>query len=129
MSAFSDAELAYLRSQRLGRLATVSPDGRPHVVPVGFRYNAELDTIDVGGHGFAKSKKYRDLQRTPLVAFVVDDLASASPWTVRGIEIRGEGSLMETGGETIGPGFDPEVCHIQPQRVVSWGLSGERPPR
>jgi pyridoxamine 5'-phosphate oxidase family protein len=127
VSAFSDAEIAYLRSQRLGRLATVSPDGKPHVVPVGFRYNAELDTIDVGGHGFAKSKKYRDLQRTPHVAFVVDDLASVSPWTVRGVEIRGEGNLLETGGETIGPRFDSEMCRIQPQRVVSWGLSGERP--
>lgn len=128
MSAFAEAEIAYLRSQRLGRLATVGADGRPHVVPVGFRYNAELDTIDVGGHGFAKSKKYRDIQGDSRVAFVVDDLASVSPWVVRGIEIRGDGQLQATGGEAIGPGFDPEVCHITARRVVSWGLSG-KPPR
>ena len=39
MSAFTDAEISYLKIQRLGRLATVGPDGQPHVVPVGFRYN------------------------------------------------------------------------------------------
>jgi pyridoxamine 5'-phosphate oxidase family protein len=62
-SAFTPAEIAYLQSQRLGRLATVGPDGQPHVVPVGFHYNPELDTIDIGGHDFAKRKKFRDVQR------------------------------------------------------------------
>ena len=49
MSAFTPAEIAYLQSQRLGRLATVNAAGEPHVVPVAFRYNPELDTIDIGG--------------------------------------------------------------------------------
>ncbi len=39
MSSFTAAEIAYLQSQRLGRLATADLDGQPHVVPVGFRYN------------------------------------------------------------------------------------------
>ncbi len=48
MSAFSQAELDYLAGgeRRLGRIATVGKDGTPHVVPVGFRYNAEHDAID-----------------------------------------------------------------------------------
>lgn len=62
--------------------------GHSHVVPVGFRYNAELDTIDFGGHRFSKRKKFRDVLSNPWVAFVVDDLASVRPWIVRGIEIR-----------------------------------------
>jgi pyridoxamine 5'-phosphate oxidase family protein len=50
MCAFSDAELAYLREgRRLGRIATVGADGTPHVVPSGWIYNEELDTIDVTG--------------------------------------------------------------------------------
>jgi pyridoxamine 5'-phosphate oxidase family protein len=58
MSAFSAAEIAYLRSQQLGRLATVGPNAQPHVVPVGFRYNPLEDSIDIGGHGgFAKRKE------------------------------------------------------------------------
>jgi pyridoxamine 5'-phosphate oxidase family protein len=35
-SFFTDAEVAYLHSERrLARLATVGPDGTPHVTPVG----------------------------------------------------------------------------------------------
>jgi Pyridoxamine 5'-phosphate oxidase len=75
-SVFTPAEIAYLQSQRLGRLATVGADGQPHVVPVSFRYNPDLGTIDIGGHDFAKRKKFRDVQQNPRVAFVIDDLAS-----------------------------------------------------
>ncbi len=45
MNRFSTAEKEYMHSQRLGRLATVNAAGEPHVVPVTFRYNAELDVI------------------------------------------------------------------------------------
>lgn len=65
MSAFTPAELEYLQSQRLGRIATADASGQPHVVPVSFRYNEEQDAIEIGGNGgFAKRKKYRDV-RTP----------------------------------------------------------------
>lgn len=124
-SPFTQAEIAYLRSQRLGRLATVGPDGQPHVVPVGFRYNRQLGTIDIGGHSIARSKKYRDVQRSPLVAFVVDDIVSTQPWTVRGIEIRGEALALTTGGQEMGPGFAPEILRIRPHRIISWGLEGD----
>lgn len=44
MRAFTEAELSYLRGgHRLGRLATVGRDRTPHVVPVGWTYNAEHD--------------------------------------------------------------------------------------
>ena len=125
MSAFTPAEINYLQSQRLGRLATVGPDGRPHVVPVAFRYNPEHDTLDIGGHDFAKRKKFRDVQRNPHVAFVVDDVASVTPWRVRGIEIRGEAEILETGGQSVIPGFDAEMFRIRPRRVISWGLESD----
>ncbi len=122
MSAFTPAEIAYLKSQMLGRLATVGPNGKPHVVPVAFRYNPELDTIDIGGHDFAQRKKFRDVQGQPHVAFVVDDVASVNPWHARGVEIRGKAEILESGGNTIRPGFDPEMFRITAQRVVSWGI-------
>lgn len=68
MSAFSEPEIEYLGSQRLGRLATVGNDGMPHVVPVAFRYNRDVDSIDIGGHDFARRKKFRDVQRTGVAA-------------------------------------------------------------
>lgn len=124
MSHFTAAEIAYLQSQRLGRIATVGPDGQPHVVPVGFRYNPELDTIDIGGHDFAKRKKYRDVQRNPRVAFVVDDLASVSPWRPRMLEIRGTAEVLGSGGDHVIPGFDQEMFRIHPRRIVSVGIEG-----
>src|SRR5262249_16123588 len=126
MSAFTAAELAYLKSQRLARIAT-SSNGQPHVVPLAFRYNPETGTIDVGGHDFAQRKKYRDVQRNPRVAIVIDDLASVDPWRPRMIEIRGYAEILPTGGETIGRGFDPEMFRIHPKRIISIGIEGEGP--
>ena len=128
MSVFSAAEIAYLGSQRLGRLATSGPDGQPHVVPVAFRYNPEQDTIDIGGHGFAGRKKFRDVQRNPRVAFVVDDLASVSPWRPRMLEIRGMADVLSEGGATIQAGFDPEMFRVHPRRIVAYGIDGPDQP-
>jgi pyridoxamine 5'-phosphate oxidase family protein len=108
----------------LCRLATMGRAVQPHVVPVGYRYNPELETIDIGGHDFAKRKKFRDVSHNRQVALVVDDIASTSPWRVRGIEIRGEAEVLLTGGTNLGPGFDPEMFRITPQRVLAWGLEG-----
>ncbi len=124
-SVFTPTEIAYLRSQILGRLATVGADVQPHVVPVGFRYNPERGTIDIGGHGFAKRKKFRDVRSNPRVAIVVDDLASVNPWRPRGIEVRGEAEVLDTGGTEIRPGYDPEMFRITPTRIISWGMEPE----
>ena len=126
LSAFTEAEIAYLSGQRLGRLATVGPNGQPHVVPVGFRYNAEHDTIDIGGHDFAKRKKFRDVRADPRVAFVVDDLATVTPWRPRGIEVRGSAEVLASGGQAFGRGYDPEIFRIRPRRIVSWGIEPTR---
>ncbi len=123
MSVFTPEEIKYLLSQRLARIATVSPDGQPHVVPVGFRYNADTDTLDVGGHNFAQRKKWRDVQQNPRVAIVIDDVASINPWKVRGIEIRGEVERLMTGGESVVAGFDAAMFRITPKRIVSWGIN------
>jgi len=125
MSVFTPAQLTYLSGQRLGRLATVGPAGQPHVVPVGFRYNAAEDAIDIGGHNFARHKKFRDVQAHPRVAFVVDDLASVTPRRPRGVEIRGRADVLATGGEAFGRGYAPEIFRIRPRRIVSWGLDAK----
>ena len=58
-SSFSAAERAYLNGERrLARLATVGADGTPHVVPVGWTQDRALDTIDVGGHDLARTRKF-----------------------------------------------------------------------
>jgi pyridoxamine 5'-phosphate oxidase family protein len=116
MSAFTDRELGYLgerRPGRLGRIATVGKDGTPHVVPVGWRFNRELDTIDVGGMNLPRTKKFRDVRRNGRAAIVIDDLASVDPWQPRGIEIRGRAEAIEA---------DRALIRIHPERIVSWGI-------
>ena len=114
MSAFTDDELEYLLGKRrLARVATVGPAGTPHVVPVGWSFNAELDAIEVGGHDFAESKKFRDVQRHGRAAIVIDDLASTDPWRPRGVEVRGRAEAVEA---------PRPVIRIHPERIVSWGV-------
>jgi pyridoxamine 5'-phosphate oxidase family protein len=120
MSVFTDRELEYLgerRPERLGRIATVGKDGTPHVVPVGFSYNSDGDTIDVGGMNFDRTKKFRDVRRSGRAAIVIDDLASTDPWRPRGIEVRGRAEAI--GGER-------PLIRMHPERVVSWGIESEK---
>ena len=118
---FTDAELKYLESQRLGRLASLAPDGYPQNNPVGFRINHELGTVDIGGHAMGTSRKFHNIQANPKVSFVVDDIASVRPWHVRGVEIRGIAEAL-TDQEPAMPGMSAEIIRIHPRRVRSWGL-------
>jgi len=116
MSVFTTAEIEYLRDQQLGRLATVNAGGEPHVVPVGFRYNADLDTIDIGGHNLGKSKKFRDAAKTGRAAFVVDDVLPS--WRVRGVEVRGRAEVFPEGGQQVNSASKSELIRLVPTRIV-----------
>lgn len=123
-SVFTEAELAYLAAQPLGRLATLGPDGAPQTRPVGFRYNPDLDTVDIGGHDMGASRKYRNVQADPRVSFVVDDLATTDPWAPRGLEVRGRADAVPAGG-ALRDGFSGELIRIHPERVLGWGLDSD----
>ena len=121
MSVFTETELKYLTGgHQLGRLATVGPDGTPHVVPVGWIYNAASDTIDVGGHELERTKKFRDVARTGRAAIVIDDLESVDPWRPRAIEVRGRAEAIA---------LPTPLIRIHPERIVSWGLRQGRSAR
>ncbi|MGH9093796.1 MAG: PPOX class F420-dependent oxidoreductase [Acidimicrobiales bacterium] len=120
--SFTEIELQYLSGQRLGRLATVQPDGTLQVNPVGFRYNPTTATIDIGGYNLAASRKYRNVEANGRAAFVVDDIASVDPWRVRCVEARGHAEAVPaTGGD--GP-----LIRIHPGRVISFGIAPPSPP-
>jgi pyridoxamine 5'-phosphate oxidase family protein len=114
LTVFREAELQYLSGGRqLGRIATVGPDGTPHVVPVGWIYNAARETIDVGGFELERTKKFRDVARTGRAAIVIDDLESTDPWRPRGIEVRGRAEAIT---------LPTPLIRIHPERIVTWGL-------
>jgi pyridoxamine 5'-phosphate oxidase family protein len=116
VSVFTPVEREYMVGGRqLGRIATVGVDGTPHVVPVGWIYNAARDTIDVGGRELQRTKKFRDVARTGRVAIVIDDLESVDPWRPRGIEVRGRGEAIA---------LPTPLIRVHPERIITWGLAG-----
>lgn len=119
---FTPDELDYLTSQKLGRLATAQPDGTLQASPVGFTYNAELGTIDIGGYTMSSSQKYRNVSGGGPVAFVVDDIASFDPWRVRCLEIRGVGEAVP-GPVDPATGTDGGIIRVHPRRIISFGLA------
>lgn len=95
-------------------------DGTPHVVPVGWIYNAARDSIDVGGHELQRTKKFRDIARCGRAAIVIDDVASTEPWRPRAIEIRGRAEAIP---------LPTPLIRIFPERIISWGLEQGRSAR
>lgn len=116
---FTEKEIAYLKSQRLARIATVAPDGQADVSPVGF----EFDGADfyVGGRDVTNTRKYKNVQAGHRkVALVIDDLRSVDPWRPRAVRIYGLAELVEREG-MLGP---KEYIRITPQVSWSWGVEG-----
>ena len=111
---FTDAELDYLHGERrLARLATVGPDGTPHVAPVGWSLDPERALVTIGGIAVAATKKFRDIRRHPRAALVIDDVVE--PWQPRGVEIRGRAEALESP--------EPAIL-IHAERIIGWGLDG-----
>jgi pyridoxamine 5'-phosphate oxidase family protein len=121
MTVFTEGEIRYLASQRLGRLATARPDGTLQASPVGFSYNEALQTIDISGHNMGASRKYRNVADNGRVAFVVDDIASLDPWVVRCLEIRGVGETIDAPTDSAAR-FAGPIIRIHPRRIISWGI-------
>jgi len=119
-------EQSYLAAQRLGRLATVAPDGSPQNKPVGFSYNAELGTIDIYGFNMGQSAKFRNVQANPSVALVVDDTFAEGSAGVRFLEIRG---LAEAAAGQVPPeaSLSRLMMRMRPRRVISWNIDPGRP--
>jgi len=116
MVEFTTAQIEYLKSQRLGRMATLRPDGTLQNNPVGFNFVAETGTFEIGGLNMGDSQKYKNVVANGQVAFVVDDLESVEPWKPRMLEVRGTAEPL--------PNEDPRrsTILIHPNRVISFGI-------
>ena len=60
------------------------------------------------------------MKAKPMVAIVVDDVASTDCWKPRGIEVRGIAELQPPGNGPVGP--DDPWARIAPDRIVTWGI-------
>jgi len=119
--AFSEEEVAYLRSQRLARIATVSAEAQPDVVPVGFEFDGTY--VYVGGMDPARTRKFRNVRAgNTKVALVIDDLVSTSPWTPRYLRIYGNAELVERQGQF------GQAAYMRITPAISWSFNLEALP-
>jgi pyridoxamine 5'-phosphate oxidase family protein len=122
--AFSDEEIAYLRSQPVARLATVNADGQPDVVPVAFEVDDD-SYIWVGGVGaqVLYTRKFRNIGAgRARVSLVVDDLISIEPFVARALRVYGDAEPPIERVGMVGPGL---YSRITPRVSWSWNLAGE----
>ncbi len=123
MASFSDPEIQYLKSQRLARIATASPQGIPDVSPVAFEFDETY--FFVGSHSqeiFIRTKKYKNVRDgNQQIAIVIDDLESVQPWKPRGIKVNGTAEIVEHNG-MFGPG---KYLQITPIVSWSWGIKSQ----
>jgi pyridoxamine 5'-phosphate oxidase family protein len=117
---FTDDERAYLRSQPLARLATVSPTGQPDADVVGFELDG--DEIVIGSYaGLDKSRKYKNIAAGgEIVSLIVDSLASTEPMQPVAVKVHGTASIEHREGR-----FGPmEYIVVRPRTTWSWGVVG-----
>jgi pyridoxamine 5'-phosphate oxidase family protein len=116
----SDAEVGYLKTQRLARIASASAKGVPEVSPVGFEFDGKY--FWVGSHSqeiFLGTRRYKNITGgNNKVSLVVDDLASVDPWRPRAIKVSGSAEVVDHDG-MFGSG---KYIRITPHVTASWGI-------
>ena len=117
---FDEHERAYLQSQPLARLATVSASGQTDADAVGFEFDGER--FYIGGRDLPHSRKYKNVAAgNQRVSLIVDDLASVDPWRRRGIKLHGTAEIVTRAGRFGAQ----EHFAITPHVSWSWGLVGD----
>ena len=112
--AFTPAERAYIESQRIARIATASPTGRPDVAAVRFQLRGEV--IDIGGRVNPATYKWHNVIRNGRASITIDDIASEDPWVVRGIKIFSRAETVEREGTT-------GRILVHPEIIWSWNIN------
>lgn len=121
--SFTDEEIAYLRSQPIARVATLSDDGQPDVVPLAFEFDGTFFWVGGAGPSVADTRKFRNVRAgNRKVALVIDDMVSFDPFIARCIRIYGDAEQPVERVGMVGPGL---YIRITPTISWSWNMAGE----
>jgi PPOX class probable F420-dependent enzyme len=130
----------FLRAPNIAVVATVDPDGQPHVVPTWYLH----EDGEVVFHTGLRSRKYRNLRQNPRVTLCIDVktapyravvLYGQAEMEVRTDEERTRRMAVAYLGEGIGNRYADSlhgerlvVVRVRPKRVISWDYArGDRP--
>ena len=123
--AFSDEEIAYLRSQPIARLATVNADGQPDVVPVAFELDGPTSGSAASAPTSRDTRKLRNIGAgRSKVSLVVDDLVSMEPFIARALRVYGDAEPPVERVGMVGPGSTA----ASPRRCRGAGIWQVSPP-
>ncbi len=145
MPVLTANQVAFLRSQRVGRLATVDTHGRPHVVPVCFAVvddNVYIAIDEKPKRGDpAQLRRLRNIAHNPAVSLVADRYDE--DWErLAWLQVRGTASLLSDPDERSRvlaalrmryPQYtamrleDRPIMRIVPVRCVGWAATGSAP--
>jgi PPOX class probable F420-dependent enzyme len=130
----------FLRAPNIAVVATVDPDGQPHVVPTWYLY----EDGEIVFHTGRRSRKYRNLRQNPRVTLCVDSktapykavvIYGRASMAVRTDAARTQRMAVAYLGESIGTRYADSlrgerlvVVRVKPDRVISWDYArGDRP--
>ena len=117
----TDGELAFIKEQRIGRLATASPTGAPDVAPALAIYRRSLGVFLLGGQGLERTRRYQNARRNPQASLVFDAL-SWEPYELRGVKVAGSISIHVADEEINLGAMGMPLLVVRPERKWSWGL-------
>lgn len=116
---FTEKEIAYLKSQPLARIASVSTSGQPDNSATVFEFDGEVFYLGSLGDLRQSRRGKSVLAGNTKVALVVDDLESIDPWRPRGIRIYGTAEFVERDGRF----GHKHYMRITP--TISWSMNIE----
>jgi pyridoxamine 5'-phosphate oxidase family protein len=117
----TDHELAFIKEQRIGRLATASPTGAPDVAPALAIYRRSLGVFLFVGQGIERTRRYNNARRNPQASVVFDAL-SWEPYELRGVKVAGSISVHLADDEINLGTMGIPLLVLRPERKWSWGL-------
>ncbi|MEE9325589.1 MAG: TIGR03668 family PPOX class F420-dependent oxidoreductase [Dehalococcoidia bacterium] len=134
-----ERERAFISSHRVGRLATVDEEGKPHVIPICYVYNGAYiySPLDEKPKRvpIERLKRVRNIQSRPEVCLVIDRYSEE--WNQLGyVLIQGTALLLQAGEEHEEalrllrekyPQYrkmaleERPMIKITPKKILSWG--------
>jgi pyridoxamine 5'-phosphate oxidase family protein len=107
------AEREFLaRPRGLARIATVDSDGMPHVVPTGWKFDAEKGELLLTGRDVGNTQRVKHLAATPHAAVVIDGIDRSAGWKPWALMMRGHAHYDKA----------IDAVRLTPTAVVSWGI-------